>query len=325
MSTLEYKDFIGISNTKDLKRTPPGYFRSAINVDSDDNKKLFLRRGKEEVDATSTHSLWSNKAICLCVQGGDLREIVINAETHVPTFTTILEGVGDTEMQYQGGVDMVFFSNATIIGYIRDHAAHPFPTITEEFKAKMLGGHLLEFWNMRLWAFHGNILVYSDAGRPMVRDERHNYIQFNGRGRLLKAVSDGLYVSDSERCLFLQGGSGNPPVFKRIDVTQTPCIEGMSISVEGDLISERYDTYGKAVYFATEEGIYRGIFGGQITRVTKEHYRIEGVSRGRALSLIRVQENSKFDQILACYDFNPGYGGIRASLEIPAIETELQI
>lgn len=317
---FEYKNLIGVSKSKDLSRIPPGYLLNALNVDSDDSKKLHRRRGRALIDDESTHSFWSNKTSALCVQGGVLKEVIINLNTMIPTYTTLLSGAGNTPMIFQDVADMVFFSNSNVFGYISEHVVHGIPEVTQTFKKRMIGGHLMEYWDSRLWVFQDSILTYSDAAMPMVRDERHNFVSFNGRGKMLKAVSDGLYISDTECCAFLQGGEGDPPKFKFTTVANSPCIEGMAISIEGEDIGEGIS--GKVVLWATSEGCFLGLPQGITKKLTGRNFNIEGVSRGVAMFITRklASSNARWRQYLGVYDLEPGYGGMKFDLDIPAIQ-----
>lgn len=314
---FEYKNIVGVSKKRDLSRIPAGHVVVAANVDSDNDKKIHRRRGRTLIDDESTHSIWSNASICLCVQGGNLKEVTLNFNTMVATYTTILANVGDTPMIFQDVADMVFFSNSDVFGYIREHVAHGIPEVDQEFKVRMTAGHLMEYWDSRLWVFQNVILVYSDATEPFVRDKRHNFAAFNGRGRMLKAVKDGLYVSDSKRCGFLQGGEGDPPKFNYTEVCPFPAIEGMAISS----IEQVSGISMKVALWATEDGCYRGLSGGQVDRVTGDHFWINGAARGRVTVLLRNLKNQvKVRQFVGIYDLKPGYGGPEIALEIPAIE-----
>jgi hypothetical protein len=314
---FEYKNIIGVSKRKDHTRISAGYVPYAMNVDSDNDKKLHRRRGRTLLDDENTHSMWSNATICLCVQGGDLKEAILNFNTMTFTYTTILADVGDTEMIFQDVADMVFFSNGEKFGYIRDRVAHGIPEIDQEFKERMVGGQLMEYWDSRLWVFQGNLLHYSDATEPWVRDKRHNFVAFNSRGRMLRAVKDGLYVSDSARCGFLQGGAGDPPKFNYTEVCNFPAIEGTAISSVEVLSGISM----KVALWVTEDGCYMGLPGGQVNRVTGDHFLVNGAARGRVMILLRTFKGQvKVRQFLGTYELFPGYGGAEMALEIPAIE-----
>jgi hypothetical protein len=77
----------------------------------------------------------------------------------------------------------------------------------------------------------------------------------------------------------------------------------------------------KVVLWATEDGCYRGLPGGQVNRVTGDHFWVDGAARGKVAVLLRSLENQvKVRQFLGVYDLMPGYGGAEIALEIPAIE-----
>ena len=51
----------------------------------------------------------------------------------------------------------------------------------------------------------GDTIFYSDSMMLHHFDVRRNYHQFNGYISMIKAVSDGVYVSDSKNTYFLAG------------------------------------------------------------------------------------------------------------------------
>jgi hypothetical protein len=64
-----------------------------------------------------------------------------------------------------------------------------------------------------------------------------------------------------------------------------------------------------------------GLPGGQVNRVTGDHFLVNGAARGRVAVLLRSLKNqTKVRQFLGIYDLMPGYGGAEIALEIPAIE-----
>jgi hypothetical protein len=185
----------------------------------------------------------------------------------------------------------------------------------------MVGGQLLEFYNGRIYTAQDDTIFYSDAGRPMVRDERHNFIQCPGRVRMLKSVVDGLYVSEGEHVFFYHGdGKEDPPKFKRIPIIDVPCFEGMAIKIEGEKISPKIEA--QVVIWPGGEGLFLGKPGGEFERLTGRNFFPDGVSHGTGVFLVRALHrgfNPGFPQYVGVYDMIPGFGEGDALLELPIL------
>jgi hypothetical protein len=129
-------------------------------------------------------------------------------------------------------------------------------------------------------------------------------------------------VSDTKRCGVLQGGLGDPPKFNYTEVCSFPALEGMAISS----IEQVSGISMRVVLWATEDGCYMGLPGGQVNRVTGDHFYVNGAARGRVTVLLRTFKNqTRVRQFLGVYDLQPGYGGMEVTLEIPAIEVSARI
>lgn len=316
---FDYSRFVGVSKQGDLRKIPDGYFSVALNVDSDDDGILHLRPGYELLDDPSTHSAWSNDRIFLCVQSGVLKKVTINTLTYAVTYSTLLSGLGANRMNYTSVKDIVFFTNNDVIGKIENDTATLFTDPDKTNKGVMPAGHLIEYWDSRLWVAHNNEIVPSDAVFPSFRDKRHNAVPLEGKVKMLKSVMDGLYVSDTKQCGFLAGGGGDPPHFRYTKVSESPCIENMAISLGGDEIGKGINT--KVVLWATKDGCYLGLPEGKAKRITDRHFGIEAALNGSVLYVLRKIDDidTQYYQLIGVYDMPNGYGGISAELELPAI------
>ena len=140
---LEFKKFRGVCNTTDPLRVPPGHLAIAHNVDVDDENMLHRRLGYVLKYSGDCHSLWSNGTVCLFVKSGTLYSL----DPDLVTTTALKTGLSDNRMEYTDLDAMVVFTNDEIIGYVHNNAAYAFPTPTQEFKEKMVGGQLIEWYN----------------------------------------------------------------------------------------------------------------------------------------------------------------------------------
>ncbi len=230
---LEIQSFLGIDNTSDavsrsVQRKGGIYFSTMDNVDIDDNGKPHRRvgYGGAVVTGTNIRSLWANDDICLYAKGTVFCKL--NTDD---TSTELITDIDATDkFAYVDIGNIVYFSNSSIVGYVSTDTGLPyaFSTPTETFKEKMVGGQIFEFYNSRLYAANACNLFFSDATVPTRMDTRKNAIAFPSRITMVKAVSDGIYVSDSDKVHFLSGKS--PTEFVSRIVSDIPAAEGMSVS-----------------------------------------------------------------------------------------------
>lgn len=324
---LEYREILGISHAKDLTRIPKNHLFRAINCDVDVEMMLHRRRGTTKLYDGSYHSGWSNNEVCYVVKNGDLVEFKKDN-----TFSTILANVGYNDMSFIDVNGVVYFTNNEIVGYINSSGAHAFPDPDQQFKERMVGGSILEYYNSRLFAVQEDTIFYSDAARPMVMDKRHNFIQMHGRVTMLQAVVDGLYVSHGEHVSFIkertkspvEHGGSNPPSWIFTPIIDVPAFPGMYCKIEGEKISPKVEAV--VVIWLGGEGAFMGKPGGEFERLTGRNLFIDGVSKGKAALIIRDLHGGflpGYPSIIFSYDVAPGFGGSKFNIEMPLFKTNI--
>lgn len=278
---LNIKAFLGTDNTSDLasvstQRKAGIYFYKIDNVDIDDNGKPHRRDGYGDAvyNGGSIRSLWANDKICLFADGTHLKTLNSYNIT-----TNLVSGIDETDtFCYVEHGTLVYFANSSIIGYINADTAtpYPFPDPAQTFKAKMVGGQILEFYNSRLYAAHGCNLFFSDATVPTRMDIRKNAVAFPSRLTMMKAVNDGVYVSDSEGVYFEAGRDVSEFVERK--VLDFPAIEGMSATavVRGKIVK-------KVAYWMTKNGPYAGYSEGIVVPQQEGLFSIDGLQSGTAI------------------------------------------
>lgn len=278
---LNIKAFLGIDNTSDLAsvslpRKAGIYFYKIDNVDIDDNGKPHRRDGFGDAvyNGSSIRSLWANDKICLFADGTHLKTL-----NSYNIATNLIDGINATDtFCYVEHGSLVYFSSSSIIGYINADLgiSYPFPDPAQTFKVKMVGGQILEFYNSRLYAANGCNLFFSDATVPTRMDNRKNAIAFPSRITMMKAVNDGIYISDSKGIYFEAGRDVSEFVERK--VADVPAIEGMSVTV-----GVKGKTIKKAVYWMTEKGIYAGYDEGVVMAQQKGLFSVSGLVSGTAI------------------------------------------
>jgi hypothetical protein len=146
------KGFRGKNNLADPARILPSggssFLAECRDVDIDDEFMIHRRGGfgLSIFPGGGIHSLWSNGDICLFVLGADLKRL--NPDY---TATTVIPGVGSSRMVYVDVAGTVFLTNGTIIGYLRDYIFQFFPEPQQPYKTPMVPGHMMEYFNGRLY------------------------------------------------------------------------------------------------------------------------------------------------------------------------------
>jgi hypothetical protein len=310
---LELKSFLGIDNVTDPAKVKvgknAGFLVSAENVDIDDEKMVHRRKGYDPVFPGEVHSLWSNGGICFFVQGPELKRLLLDY-----TATTILNGgtqVNGSRMEFVEGGGKIFFCNSSIIGYIENGVSHPFPEPEITFKKRMVGGHLLEWFNSRLYAAQDDKIFYSDAAAPMRMDTRKNFIPFEGRLTMMKAVADGMYVSAGENIFFLKGLDA--PDFVQFKVGDSPAYFGSAIKVEGEDVGP--GILGTVVIWLSDDGLFMGLPGGQVKNLNP-NYVPEDMGQSAAI----YRDDIGFGQYLCISQLVGGYGEGKMEFPLPILE-----
>jgi len=283
---IEIKQIKGIDNvTKDDLRLPPGYVRSANNVDID--TELMARRRKGILRALLSgraHSGWSDEdRLCFVVLDEDL--IQVNPDW---TTTTILQDVGSTKMSFVKVGDRVFFSNRQVVGYIKDSIAHGFPTNVRSLREIMVGGELLEYFNSRLYATQDGMILRSVAGNPFEMDLKRDFIMLDGPVTMMLGVNgpggpSGMYVSGGGECAFLSNLDPSLAEATYKKVLNVPAIPGSAVKTSRMNIGMIRQVAGESVVFSTKIGIYMGFPGGYVKDLTSNRYAVKDIQEGSSI------------------------------------------
>jgi hypothetical protein len=118
-------------------------------------------------------------------------------------------------------------------------------------------GHLIEWFNGRLHVARGSEIWHSDAVYPGSTDERKNFKQLGGYISMMRAVKDGVYVSNSKETYFMAGL--DPSEASLVKVADYPAILGSDVKIDGDHWAGHL---GQAV-LAFFNGDLRGLDGGR--------------------------------------------------------------
>ncbi len=272
---VEFKNWKGIDNvTTEDARVRPGFVRVLRNANIDSEGMLHLREGiLSKIVSGDCHSLWSDGGDnCFCILDENI--VKLNSDW---TTTILLHDIGKSRMNFVKVDQRILFSSLSIAGYIEGGVAYASSEIDRtvagnDYKERMVGGELIEYFNGRLYATQDDVLYFSDPYNPMVMDLRKNFIPLiSGPFTMLKAVVDGLYVSAGDRCIFLGGADPFESFYRTI--LDVPAKKGSATVLEGWDLGK--GVIGKMVIWSTEDGIYMGLPGGAVKDLTSDHYVVE--------------------------------------------------
>lgn len=314
---FDFRNFLGVNNMANPLRIPVSrggaYLEVGENIDIDDEKMVHRRQGFHPLVSGNIHSLWANDRYCFYCEGSYLKRLFEDNSSEV--LLSILKP--GERVNYVEADGTIYFSSRSIVGYLEEGKPHAFPEPNMRFKKRMVGGHLIEFYNSRLYAAQGSKVYFSDATHPMVMDMRKNFLQFSDWITMLKSVKDGLYVGAGKNVWFLLG---DDPLleggFVYDKVSDSKALEGSAITIEGDDIGP--GGLGRTVMWVSEDGIYLGIPQGQVKEVTKGAYAVTDGEKGTAI----YKWDRGYGQYLCLYEMVEGTGGgnLTLTMHLPEIQ-----
>lgn len=274
------KGFRGINNIADPVRIPPAngiaFLSRGANLEIDNEFMIHTREGHGSTvfSGTDIHSLYSYRGTFLFVHGSDLK-------TLLPGYSSsTLREVGTAPMSYVGVQDRIYFTNSSVLAYVKGGAVHDFPVPDQTFKSPMKAGHLIEWYNGRLYVARGGVLWFSDPAAPGQTDERKNFNNLGGHLTLLRAVRDGIFVSNGQATYFLAGL--DPNEFASVKVDSEGAIPGTAVLVDGESVGPG-EIPGQVLLWLSPGGICLGGPGGIFKKITKDFYRPPETGPGSAI------------------------------------------
>lgn len=279
--------FLGLDNISDPTRLIPivanheyvYLLQQANNVDIDNTYGLSSRSGYNDIiSGSNIHSL-SDDAPGFFVDGDTLKKL--NADYSIISLRSGLT-LG-ARMSYTSFNDRTYYTNGYEIGYIQDIINYSLVNPMLEFKFPLPPGQFIECFMSCLYVTVDDILYISD---PLCDyyDVRTGYRRFNRRITMLRAVDDGLYVSD-DRVWFMKGKSNED--FERIEVYSHRAISYTDVCINGQDISD--EIKGNVAIWTGENGICIGDNNGVVTNLTESRYTFTPTNQGAGF--IRSKNN----------------------------------
>ncbi len=270
---IKFRNFEGINNVADATNLKLEELAEAQNVDIDNEGRVSRRDGytKKYTPSGKTHSMYSNDRMCLFVEDSSLMRL--NTDY---TSETLRTGVTTLPMEYVDVNENVYYSNASVNGYIDTLGVsnlHTDPAV--EYKETPKPGQHIEYYNGRIYIARNHTLWFTDVFAFSRVDMRYNAIEFKDEITMLKAVDDGLYISlgdinDRSSVVFLSGAT--PEEFVQRVVADYGAIEGTATKPKEAFIGD--GVKGQVVLWASRKGICLGGNGGSFRNLTTEKYEV---------------------------------------------------
>ncbi len=200
------------------------------------------------------------------------------------TITTLITGIGMSEMVFAQLADVVYFTNGNTIGSI-ENGVVSYPVDPGMInKAVIPPGNMLAFFNGRLLVVDGSILYVSDGGGAFDRYDLETGVwPFPETMAMIAPVEDGIFIS-SDKLYFLNGAS--PEDWEVVAKANYKAIKGTSYNAQNIIVGVAdggTEVLSVAVVFMTEEGICIGSNGGKFYNLTELHYDMPVVIKGTSI------------------------------------------
>lgn len=320
-ATHKIEGFRGINNVHDpnvlqVSREDGSLFLTkADNVDITDGRRASRRSGSESVYAGSypVHSLYATESGVLFVENASLKLI---DETY--STSTLTSGLSpNLRMNYVDIGGSIYYTNGYNKGYIVNNVVNSFVVPVDEFKVQMPAGHLIEYYNGRLYIAVGNVVYVSDAYHIMQYDQRNGMMLFENRVTVMKATKNCLWIGTTDNVICLLGGSIADFTYQT--KADYGAVENSGVKTSATNVGLEID--GEVVVFATPRGICIGAPEGLFRNMTDDYYRFN-LDVQNSSAVIDVQED-KHQYKLFTEVYTAGTSG-RIATDFPFFETSAE-
>ena len=294
-----YKNFTGMNDVSDPLALKDSDVRIAQDVDIDIDRNAWRKtNGNTLLTALSGEfpDIWSNGKIMLATENGNL----IRIRDDMSTKDILRYDIGDSPMSFvdPAGIGIVYYSNLTAIGYVKNFQSYVMASTTERDRVDTFPMYPIEYFANRLWGFVGDVLWRTDPDQLFYFNRinpEQGFIQRKGHGTLLKAVKDGLYIADGAHWFFANAGRKEEAMDFLCNYDAIPGAVTQD-TVDMEIITpEGQFTSGKAHLWMTERGIRYGMNGGISRNLTRSRIKIPKSASG---AMIHRNDDDAFNQII---------------------------
>jgi hypothetical protein len=214
---IVYKGTTGINNKVSSVRhkfdaeTGITEFESSENGDIDDTGRWSTRKGKIEIDSGNYLSVFCDKGDCFAVKDRTSDSALYNVNTDYTLGSGIRSGLtkGAQCSFCQVGAK-TYYMNGFQSGVIEDQLSSAWPvhthvgtTTTREFYSAPIGTHIA-YYNGHMLIVQGKVIWISEPYAVGKYNLSKMFWQFPSNIMMCKPVANGVFVSDSEKTVFIE-------------------------------------------------------------------------------------------------------------------------
>lgn len=283
---INFRKFYGVDTANDASSMRVGEdgirLTKGTNIDITRLFEMELRDGYAVAQAGIFKNAWSSRGIFFAVMNNNLVRVTKVAGSL--TFTTLWYNAGDRKLIYCDTGDDIMISDSTVLKYYRDGALSEVSDPTTTFKRKMPAGVLLEHHKSRFYSIVGNLFYYSDVAKYHQYDIRIPLKPYPSDILMFKALSTGVWLSDSQSTYFLADmpaskelGAKQFEVGKKFDYPAAFLGTGKRVF---DIISPLDRFYPEALIWTSTKGICIGGKDGSVENLTEKTSTMPSVTEG---------------------------------------------
>lgn len=256
----------------------------AVNVTLSPSGRVNRRAGKTLRIPLASHSLFCDGGECIFVHDSKLYLLETNF-----SYRLLCTLLNNNSMAYTQIEDRIYYTNNQDLGFVEDGVRYLWekttnyvgPTTQRIFTGPFAGNHLA-YHGGRVYVAKGSILWWSEYGAMAWFDMARCFVQYGTCIRMIKSVSDGLYISTEKEIMFLHGLV--PHEFEQKKVTTFPALEWSDAInyVDGSDVPD-LEINEPCALWTTQEGAMLGCPGGLVINLNKKKVVYPQGTKGRSL------------------------------------------
>jgi hypothetical protein len=232
---------------------------AAVNVNIDSTGRFSRRRGYEQLlSLPGVHSLWAHGDQCFFVCGTAMYQLHPDwSHTGIRSGLTAF-----AYMSYAHLDGKTYYANGFENGVNHDGVSWAWvgedyvgPETIHHIELRPPTGHLLEVMSGRMLIAQGDVMWFSMPFAPSHFRPSRDYVPFERRITMMRALPDGLWVSDETGIYWFSGH--DPEQWVRARKANYPAIIGTSVLVDGAKLGDG-SIIEMCVLFTTVRGICVG-------------------------------------------------------------------
>jgi len=247
---------------------------SAVNVTIDNTGGINRRQGYNQTVSGEFHSIWSDQGSCFAIKetvtygsimqiGVDLLATGVRANLTKNKRMSFLDW--NSETYYTNGFQNGVINNGVSSAW--PQGSYAGPDTTRQFENAPVGSHLAKHKG-RMIVAEDNVIWFSEPYAPGLFDKSRMFWQFGTRIRMVKSVTEGLFVSDENNTYFLSGSS--PLDFEQKTIAPYPVHEWSVAHDMLELDDLNLDQKGLGIIWSSPKGICIGLPTGEFVNITKD-------------------------------------------------------